>query len=205
MIPGIKHYCRISPGKIERNGKVIFQEENSEFSSFMKSLYKSMEIQYRKFFKMDALCKLAFMSAELLLENYALLDKYPSEKIGVVLSNSSSSLDTDRKYQQTLSDIPSPALFVYTLPNISIGEICIRHKFQGENAFFVSEDFDLDRMTFYVNTLLQTTETKACICGWVQLEGSHYESLLYLVEKMEIEKGTIPHESKHLETLYFNT
>jgi hypothetical protein len=60
-------------------------------------------------------------------------------RTALVFANRSSSLDTDFKYQESINSqenyFPSPAVFVYTLPNICVGEISIKHKMQTENAF----------------------------------------------------------------------
>ncbi len=64
------------------------------------------------------------------------------DETGIILSNANGSLDVDLKYAKTMQAGASPALFVYTLPNIVIGEISIRHKIKGENAFFVFKDFN---------------------------------------------------------------
>src|SRR5690606_9811213 len=104
-----------------------------------KQVYKENNSAYPKFFKMDNLCKLAFLASEFLLED-SKIGSTTQENMGIVLSNKSSSLNTDRKHQATINDkdnyFPSPALFVYTLPNIMIGEISIRHQIKGENVFF---------------------------------------------------------------------
>jgi hypothetical protein len=78
----------------------------------------------------------------------------------------------------------SPALFVYTLPNIVIGEICIRHHFQGENAFFIFEHFDANFIEQYVGNLVNNNILQACICGWVDCLGDGYKAALFLVEKI---------------------
>jgi hypothetical protein len=75
----------------------------------------------------------------LLKDEPAINDPYAT---GIVLSNSNASLDADIKYYDSVANIPSPALFVYTLPNIVIGEISIKHSFKGENAFFIFDSFD---------------------------------------------------------------
>jgi hypothetical protein len=74
-------------------------------------------------------------------------------------------------------------LFVYTLPNIVIGEICIRHNFKGENAFFVFDDFNAGFIENYVNNLINNNILQSCICGWVELLDDQYKSVLFLVEK----------------------
>ena len=121
------------------NGKTIYSDEAVDFSSFIKSAYKHFEIKHSKFFKMDNLSKLSFMASEMLLKNEKEKD------IALVLSNRAASLDTDRKHQATISDsensYASPAVFVYTLPNICLGEISIRHGLFSENAFFVFDEF----------------------------------------------------------------
>ena len=61
----------------------------------------------------------------------------------VVLANRSASIKNDTDYLATILDgnyYPSPALFVYTLPNIVTGEIAIRHHIQGETSFYVLDN-----------------------------------------------------------------
>jgi hypothetical protein len=108
--------------------------------------------------------------------------EYKPGSIGVVLANANSSLDTDMRYYETVKDIPSPALFVYTLPNIVIGEICIRQHFEGENAFFIFDEFDAGFIEQYVSGLINNNILQACVCGWVELLGEHYKTVLFLVE-----------------------
>jgi len=82
-----------------------------------------------------------------------------------------------------VKSIPSPALFVYTLPNIVIGEICIRHNFKGENAFFIFDRFDAGFMQQYVSNMINNDILQSCICGWVDVLGDDYKAVLFLVEK----------------------
>ena len=81
--------------------------------------------------------------------------------------------------------MPSPALFVYTLPNIVIGEISIRHGFKGENAFFISEGFDAAFIEQYVNNLINNNILQCCICGWVEVLEDNYNATLFLLEKIK--------------------
>ena len=153
-------------------------------AGFLLSAYQHFGFQYPKFYKMDHLSKLGWLAAELLLSKGFNPGLYQPEDIAVVLSNSNASLDTDYKYIETVREIPSPAVFVYTLPNIMIGEICIRHKFKGENAFFVFESFDAGFIHQYVRDLMENATARACICGWVDVLGAEYKAVLYLVEKV---------------------
>jgi len=162
---------KIIKNKILINDKDIEITADSElnFNKFMKLAYKYFGIKYPKFYKMEKLCKLAFIASEILLKDINLSDNYKPEDIAVILSNGSSSLDTDLEYQSTIEDksnyFPSPAVFVYTLANIMAGEICIRNNIKGENTVFISEDFEKDFLMDYVDILFKTGKAKACITG----------------------------------------
>ncbi|WP_348052860.1 hypothetical protein [Mucilaginibacter sp.] len=152
-------------------------------SEFLVDIYKHFELNYTRFYKMDRLSKLGWLTSELLLKESFDKEKYNPAEVGIVFANANSSLDSDVKYMSSVSDIPSPALFVYTLPNIMIGEISIRNHFKGEAAFFVSESFDATFMEQYINNLFYNDIFKACICGWVDVLGNDYKAVLFLVEK----------------------
>ena len=106
---------------------------------------------------MDDLSKLSFLAADVLLKNEQ-LDTEGENNIAIVLSNRASSLETDRAHQKTIQDqnnyFPSPAIFVYTLPNICIGEISIKHKLYSENSFFIFDNFNAQHLLDYANSLI---------------------------------------------------
>ena len=160
-------------------------EQPGSPEEFLNAVYTHFEISYPKFHKMDQLCKLGILAAELLLKDSGHSDKYGETETGLVLSNANASLDVDLKYAKTIQTGASPALFVYTLPNIVIGEISIRWHFKGENAFFVFKQFDATFMAQYVNNLFFTNVIQACVCGWLELMGEDYKAVLLLVEKQK--------------------
>ncbi|GAB3923747.1 beta-ketoacyl-[acyl-carrier-protein] synthase family protein [Mucilaginibacter myungsuensis] len=176
--------CIISNDTVTLNGEQSFAGDNSGVDSFLLSVYQHFQLSYPKFHKMDRLSKLGWLAAELLLQNFDSA-YYQPEQVGTVLANANSSLDMDLKYYDSISDVPSPSLFVYTLPNIVAGEICIRHHFKGENAFFVQPKFDAEFIQGQVDQLLDQNILQACICGWVDVLGQAYEAKLYLVEKIK--------------------
>jgi hypothetical protein len=182
----ITGYCAIRDGQVLVDGHIRhFRENFTTFADFIRTLYKTEGISYPKFFKMDALSKLGFMTAELLLKHKEIREA-DRDRTAMVVSNSSSSLDTDLAFQKTIRDrnqyFPSPSVFVYTLPNILIGEVCIRHKIKGENAFLVSEHFDSLLLWRYVSELLEQKRAAGCIAGWVELLNDRFESLLAFIE-----------------------
>ena len=175
----------ISDSIVYKNGLSLFENKNADLPGFLLSAYQHFKLMYPKFYKMDNLSKLGLLASEVLLKPEFRAPGYLPEDIGVVLANASSSLDTDIKYYETVSNIASPSLFVYTLPNIMIGEICIRNNFKGENAFFVFNRFDANFIGRYVNNLLHNNILQVCICGWVELLEDNYSAFLCLVEKKE--------------------
>lgn len=140
---------------------------------------------------MDNLSKLGWLATEILLEGDFKNNSYQPEEAGVVLANTNSSLDNDLKYADTIKEFPSPAVFVYTLPNIVIGEICIRHKFKGEHAFYIQENFDAEFIGQQVNYLLDQDILQTCICGWVDVLEQDYKAVLFLIEKTKTEKSLL--------------
>lgn len=195
----IKAWCTIQNSKVVFNGDTVFESESSEFSDFSKKAYQHFEIGYPKFFKMDNLSKLAFLAAELLLKNQNPNDKNDT---ALLFANQSASLDTDVKYQNSISDkenyFPSPAVFVYTLANICLGEISIRHQLKTENSFFIFDTFNPDFMADYANILIETGKADNVLCGWTEFFGEEYKAFLYLVGK----EGANEHTKHTLETLY---
>jgi 3-oxoacyl-(acyl-carrier-protein) synthase len=183
-----------------KNGAVVLEETGTALPEFLRSLYDRFSGQYPKFHKMDLLSKLGWAATEVLLQDMP-MDQYKPEDTGVVLANTSSSLDTDERYYETVHEIASPALFVYTLPNIVIGEISIRHKLKGENAFFITEAFDIEFITGYVQQLLDTGAINACICGWVEQYHTAYDAALYLIEKNSRGMAT-PFTAESIRKLY---
>jgi hypothetical protein len=196
----IQSYCTIQNNEIIVDGATVFKSEPNGFADFSKKAYQHLEMNYPKFFKMDSLSKLAFLGAELLLKNDS--DASEENNTALVFANKSSSLDTDVKYQYSISDkdnfFPSPAVFVYTLPNICLGEISIRHQLRTENSFYIFARFNPAFMEQYANVLLNTKKADKVLCGWVEYFNEEYKAFLYLVAK----EGEIEHKKEELETLY---
>lgn len=193
--------CVISNNSIYKNGKAVFVNKDADVPGFLLSVYKHFEINYSRFYKMDNLSKLGWLASEVLLKDGFEKEQCKPEDIGLILSNTNSSLDTDQKYLKSVSDIASPSLFVYTLPNIVTGEICIRNGFKGEDAFFVFDSFNADFITTYVSGLLENDTLQACICGWVELVGNDYKAALFLVEK-EKNKDAVPFTAANMNDLF---
>jgi hypothetical protein len=175
--------CAISNHIVYKNENPVFENAQSNAKDFLLSIYNHFDIKYPKFYKMDNLSKLGWLACEVLLTGSLEQSMYKPDEVGIILANANSSLDTDLKYFESTREFASPSLFVYTLPNIVLGEICIRNHFKGENAFFVQETFDADFIEQYVDNLINNNILQACICGWVDVLMNDYKAVLFLVEK----------------------
>ena len=201
----IKTYCHLKNQTISVNGNVIFSDVpiaigTEDFSAFIKNAYKFFKTDYSKFFKMDNLSKLAFLAADVLLKKENLNEE--ENNIALVFSNRASSLDTDRKHQAAIENdeeyFPSPAVFVYTLPNICLGEISIKHRLYSENSFFIFDRFNAEHLQLYANSLLRSKKAEKVLCGWVDFDENSYDAFLYLVGN----EGEIEHNTEEITRLY---
>ena len=186
----ITGFCSINNGIVAKDGVNIFAHE-SDLSGLLLATYQYLQLTYPKFYKMDNLSKLGWLATEFLLKDTFNKDEYQPEETGVLLANTNSSLDDDIKYWDSIKEVASPSLFVYTLPNIVIGEICIRNHFKGEQAFYIQPEFDAQFITQQVYYLLDKNIMQACICGWVDVFEQNYKAVLFLVEKKKTEKAVV--------------
>lgn len=194
-------YVSLKNNTLSLNGKIVVEQQPNVAELFAVA-YQQLNCNYHKFYKMDNLCKTGFLAVELLLQNFKLNEKFKPEESGMVFSNRNSSLDTDIKYEaSTHSTTPSPALFVYTLPNVLIGELCIRHKIKGETACFVFDSFDAWFQTDYVNMLFETAGLKVCISGWADFYDEKAEAFFYLAQQNEGNSGII-HNAENIKNIY---
>ncbi|MDW7693445.1 hypothetical protein R9C00_01725 [Flammeovirgaceae bacterium SG7u.111] len=165
--------------------KMVVANEFETFGKYMKACYQQLELAYPKFFKMDGLCKLCFIGTEFLLKQHS-LSTYAPEKIAIILQNQHSSLVSDTKHFNSIKDkenyFPSPSVFVYTLPNIMIGELCIRHGITGEGTCFLPSD-DPEFIDKYIQALFEDEGYQACITGKVDYTEKDYHAELQLVER----------------------
>lgn len=178
----IARTIRIEQGTVIVDGSVDFLQGENDFHRFSRSIYRHYGIRYPKFYKMSPLSQLGFLASELLLREQDLSGIDPGQ-VALLIANSSSSLHTDSHYQQTIGEQPSPAIFVYTLPNIMIGEICIRNGFRGEGIFFIQEQYDREFLLAYAEALLRREDCSLCLAGWIDTDmGGEYLAELCLLK-----------------------
>lgn len=132
-------------------------------------LYRSLGCDYPKFFKMDRYCKLGFLSSEMLLQDAP--DRFiPREDRAVAVFTRSGCMENDQAYFKTVQPgayFPSPALFVYTLPNTVTGEIAIRNHYKGDTSAFVLPAYDADAIAAQMDALFLDGTTRSALCLWL--------------------------------------
>lgn len=180
----ITSYCQLKNGKLILNGENLF-EADIPLDELLLQIVARFEVKHPRYGKMDRLSKLGFTCAEILLHSLGYFRQYQPYEVSLIFANSSSSLDTDYRFQESAETFASPALFVYTLPNIVLAEICIKNCFKGENLFLIS---DVPEAYIYFNLVTQLFSqmpTKACLAGWVEILGESYNCTLFSIEKQD--------------------
>lgn len=164
----------INAGEVIVNDSVVFSDKSADFGTFIREAFKSRGENNMKFYKMDDLCKLGYVAAAWLLDG----TEFGEEECGMVLSGKYGCLDTDMKHQQIIDKegdaASSPAVFVYTLPNVVAGEISIRHHIKGENTWFWSDDRTMSDLKHYASLMAGASDLRYCIIGHLDFLNGEY-------------------------------
>lgn len=164
----------INAGEVLVNDSVVFSDKSADFGTFIREAFKSRGENNMKFYKMDDLCKLGYVAAAWLLDGV----EFDEEECGMVLSGKYGCLDTDMKHQQIIDKdgdaASSPAVFVYTLPNVVAGEISIRHHIKGENTWFWSDDRTMSDLKHYASLMAGASDLRYCILGHLDFLNGEY-------------------------------
>lgn len=158
----------------------------------LTSLYRSRETGYPKYFKMDPLCRLGFIGAEMLLGPTPDVN---GDSHAIVVIGRGGSIADDRRYQETIANddnyFPSPAVFVYTLANIVTGEIAIRHKLYGESSSYLIENYVPETITRLLYTAFADPDVNQVTGGWIDCDSDNAFSLRIVT----IDRNTSPEET----------
>lgn len=154
----------------------------------LPTLYRSLAGDYPKFFKMDTACRLGFLLAEMLAKEETDCFTPRADRAILFFSHEGSQL-TDRNYAETIKDFPSPAIFVYTIPNTVTGEIAIRNKWAGETGAYVLPEFDGVRILELIREAFQDGETSSVMAAWADCRSDEdWTAKAWLIDRNEIEQ-----------------
>lgn len=161
------HSVRITQDEIVVDGNRL--DVKSHGKEMLTEVYKTKIGNYPKFYKMDMLSRLAFVASELLIVCDEENDDHNNDR-AVVLFNHSSSIIADRQYVKSIEIddfFPSPAAFVYTLPNITTGEIALRNGYHGETSFYILAERNEKLMQRMIKSTFIDRDIKSVIGGWI--------------------------------------
>ena len=161
------HSVRITQDEIVVDGNRL--DVKSHGKEMLTEVYKTKIGNYPKFYKMDMLSRLAFVVSELLIGCDEENDDHSNDR-AVVLFNHSSSIIADRQYVKSIEIddfFPSPAAFVYTLPNITTGEIALRNGYHGETSFYILVERNEKLMQRVIKSTFIDRDIKSVIGGWI--------------------------------------
>ena len=145
----------------------------------LEDIYRTRLESYPKFHKMDMLAKLSYVASELVLKECPAV--HPD---AIILFNSTSSILQDLKHIGTIGNpeefFPSPSIFLYTLPNLAVGEIAIRDNIKGETSLYILDRKNPGLMDSIVEASVPRGAT--VLTGWVDCSAEDsYEADLKLV------------------------
>lgn len=161
------HSVRITQDEIVVDDNRL--DVKSHGKEMLTEVYKTKIGNYPKFYKMDMLSRLAFVASELLIGCDEENDDHSNDR-AVVLFNHSSSIIADRQYVKSIEIddfFPSPAAFVYTLPNITTGEIALRNGYHGETSFYILAERNEKLMQRVIKSTFIDRDIKSVIGGWI--------------------------------------
>ena len=178
----LARHVSLSPGSALVDDAPLTDVSSSSFPDFIRQAYHAHCQPNMKFFKMDDLSKLGYVGAELLLQGLPDADPYDT---AILLANHASSLDTDLAYCRMMNaGEANPAKFVYTLPNIVVGEICIRHHIKGESLFIILDGKpSQDALLQHAATMLDLSNASRLICGWCEFLDGRFNLDFFLFFK----------------------
>jgi len=180
------HRVQITPGTVQIDGQTVNCPD--EEKTLLTWLYKQYVNDYPKYYKMDPLSRLGFVAAELLLKAEGEQAAEARTDRAVILFNHTSSILADRQYEASIQDkdhyFPSPAAFVYTLPNMVTGEVAIRHQYRGETSFYILRQHDEQQIRQIISASFSDPATRSIISGWLDYQDDDdFTADLFIIER----------------------
>lgn len=177
-----QHNVKINQQSISVDGECLHFSGTGK--ALLTEVYKEHIGEYPKFHKMDILSKLAVVATELLVKQNA----ESCEDTAVILFNRSSSIVADRKHNESIKDkdnfYPSPSLFLYTLPNIALGEIAIKFSLKGETSLYILDHRNEEVMQQVITSAMSHANISRLITGWIDCtDDDCFEADIHLIIK----------------------
>ena len=179
----ILHEVRLTTTAVTVDGQALQVEHSGH--ELLRELYRREVGDYPKFYKMDVLSAVAFVASELLLHAEGAAHEVPRTDRAVVLFTCQASCQADQAFQRTINPgddyFPSPAAFVYTLPNIACGEIALRNGYRSETACYLLPCHDEEAERDLLALTLAAPGVQTVLGGWIDCtDKNNFEAIIRL-------------------------
>jgi len=137
----------------------------------LDSIYDSQIKDYPKYYRMDGMAKLVFILGDLICARTKICDDIDGSDLAFVMLNATGSFPSDSIHNNLIMDgfeRASPSNFVYTLPNVGMGEVCIKWKITGEGLFLIEDEFSANCICEIADLFLSQGKCKAIVIGWAE-------------------------------------
>lgn len=190
-VNGFVHYSRLKYNMFIVDGLLISklsEEEAKTTSERLNLFYKKAGFKYPKFFKMDPLCK-AGMLCLMPFADYLHAHPKGSEGGLLVFTDSGCRMADEEHLRLMRESATSPAVFVYTLPNIVLGEWSIFSRWVGYGQCFLINAFKTSYLAERISAFKADFPGAPVLAGWLSVSEDSLEGMLFICsEGMQTEQ-----------------
>lgn len=179
---GIIHYSRLRNDTLIADGVIIAGLDKSEAKTTEERLnlfYKKAGFNYLKFFKMDPFCKAGMLC---LLPFAEYLHSHPRASEGGLLlfTDSGCSMADEEHIRLVTEAAASPAVFVYTLPNIVLGEWSIFSRWVGYGQCFMLSQFKATYLAERIAAFKSDFPQAPVVASWLSVNDDCLDGILFI-------------------------
>lgn len=157
------------------NGEEVYAlDPMVKSDDWQRQHYLKLKMNYRKYQKMDIFSKQGMLALHLLQSSFSDLNSWSESAL--LLWSKTGCHDSDEAFHRSIdkqSNTGSPAIFVYTLPNILLGEISIKYGLKGEQVCLIGDHDHLDTIKLYLKDWLNFRDMKSIIIGLCEVDRQH--------------------------------
>ncbi|HQW86847.1 MAG TPA: hypothetical protein PLH93_06665 [Flavobacteriales bacterium] len=170
-------HSRLSPGVFTLNGTLLAAPSAPPVEA-LRAAYQALAMDYPKFHKMDLAAKLTVLVAEPVLRVARDRGADLAEGTAVLALSRSGSGSSDVEHWRVRQDtgLASPAVFVYTLPNIGVGELTIRHGIHGPSLCLMTDGPHSAESVMAARLLRRDPRVRWLVCLWSDIFAARFEA-----------------------------
>ena len=175
-------HSRLSPGVFTLDATLLAAPSGPPVEA-LRAAYQALAMDYPKFHKMDLAAKLAVLVAEPVLRVARDRGADLAEGTAVLALSRSGSGSSDVEHWRIRqgSGLASPAVFVYTLPNIGLGEITIRHRIFGSSLCLLDHEPKTELVLRSIRVLHERDRMEWIVCLWSDIFADRYDARAVLL------------------------